>query len=393
MIVFVNKGNLDIKAVTTFGVSVKQDDTAIGYFGTGLKYALAILMREGCNVKIRTGGKEYVFGLSKGKVRGKPYQFVTMNRRKLPFTTELGKTWEIWQAIREIYSNCMDEKGKALENEEPCESWDTCIFIEGEAFENAWKERDSVFLASDPILTAPYAKGRLEVHPGRSKYLFYQGIRAYELSRESIYTYNITTSMELTEDRTIKNIDSARYKFESLMASNATDPQMVERILFAQDTDWERGFDFTTDYFSDTFTNCIKKAVLDMRLDMNQTALNKYRDQIKPAFDKSSTEEPSPQDLEAINAAAKICLKAGFDVKKYPIRVSEYLGKGIMGRAYEGTIYITRLALMEGVGVVAATLLEEYVHLQYKLHDETRELETFLFNTIIYNEMRRANGN
>lgn len=64
-----------------------------------------------------------------------------------------------------------------------------------------------------------------------------------------------------------------------------------------------------------------------------------------------------------------------------------------MGRAYEGTIYVTRLALMEGTAVVASTLLEEYIHLKYKLCDETRELETFLFNTIIYNEMRHKDGN
>jgi len=54
-----------------------------------------------------------------------------------------------------------------------------------------------------------------------------------------------------------------------------------------------------------------------------------------------------------------------------------------MGCAHQGTIYVSRLALQGGEMVVASTLLEEYVHLKYRLEDETRMLETFLFNQIV----------
>ena len=46
-IIFTNQGEIDIRAVTTFGVSVKNDNSAIGMFGTGLKYAIAIILRHG----------------------------------------------------------------------------------------------------------------------------------------------------------------------------------------------------------------------------------------------------------------------------------------------------------------------------------------------------------
>src|ERR1700733_12022356 len=50
MIVFENYGEIEIDAITTFGVSVKEGPNPIGFFGTGLKYAVAVLLRHGCKV-------------------------------------------------------------------------------------------------------------------------------------------------------------------------------------------------------------------------------------------------------------------------------------------------------------------------------------------------------
>src|SRR5262245_54522643 len=40
-LVFSNPGILDINLVKLLGVSVQESDSAIGFFGTGLKYAIA----------------------------------------------------------------------------------------------------------------------------------------------------------------------------------------------------------------------------------------------------------------------------------------------------------------------------------------------------------------
>lgn len=391
MISFVNNGHLDLKAITTFGVSVKEKSNAIGYFGTGLKYALAVLLREGCEVMIRTNGKDYVFGLSKGKVRGQDYNFVRMNRTKLPFTTELGKKWEVWQALREIYSNCKDEDGCVIEGEESTEQWDTVIQIQGEAFESAWKDRHTVFLSTQPLISQPYGGGKVEIHPGPSKHLYYQGIRAYQLEKPSLFAYNFTANLELTEDRTIKSIHLARYRVETVISKHVEDEDVIDAVLFAKPENWESALCFQSDEFGKFFLSRVKQAIADMKFDLNRTALDRYRELVKPALDLASTGEPTKADQQMIDTAAEICRRAGFNVQEYPIRVAEYLGKNIMGRAHEGTIYITRVAFMEGVPVVAATLLEEYIHLRYRLYDETRELESFLFNTIIYNTIRGSN--
>ena len=45
MITFHSPTILPIEAATTMGVSVKESDNAIGKFGTGLKYAIAGVLR------------------------------------------------------------------------------------------------------------------------------------------------------------------------------------------------------------------------------------------------------------------------------------------------------------------------------------------------------------
>ena len=60
-IYFTNPGEIDIRAVTTMGVNVKEGSSSIGYFGTGLKYAIATLLREGQEIIIHSGLTTYYF--------------------------------------------------------------------------------------------------------------------------------------------------------------------------------------------------------------------------------------------------------------------------------------------------------------------------------------------
>lgn len=96
MIVFQNKGLIDLRALKTFGVSVKDCPGAIGYFGTGLKYAVAILLREGCEVTLYRGRKAYKFTATSRKIRDQEFAIVSINGEEMGFTTALGKDWELW---------------------------------------------------------------------------------------------------------------------------------------------------------------------------------------------------------------------------------------------------------------------------------------------------------
>ena len=114
-----NEGELSILDLTTMGDSSKRDNpNTIGKFDSGLKYAIAILLRNDIEFFINSGGDIYTF--SKCVVRddktGKVKELINVivngtETYQTAFAVQLGHNWEFWMAIRELYSNCLDMKG------------------------------------------------------------------------------------------------------------------------------------------------------------------------------------------------------------------------------------------------------------------------------------------
>ena len=75
---FKNNGEIDIDAVTTFGVSVK-DEGAIGMFGTGLKYTISVILRLGGKITIYSGEEKYNFTTVNKEIR-KRFQYYPNER-------------------------------------------------------------------------------------------------------------------------------------------------------------------------------------------------------------------------------------------------------------------------------------------------------------------------
>ena len=70
---FMNQSEFDKDAMLTFGVSAKDDDTAIGYFGTGFKYATAIILRIGGSIVVRSKGNVYEFKSTKKIIKNQEF--------------------------------------------------------------------------------------------------------------------------------------------------------------------------------------------------------------------------------------------------------------------------------------------------------------------------------
>ena len=103
MIVFQNNGLIDLRAVRTVGLNAKpKTDNPIGEFGTGLKLAIAVILRHGGEVTLYRGNQPYNFGVKYTKFRGEPCELITMNGEELGFTLNYGKNWKPWQAFREL---------------------------------------------------------------------------------------------------------------------------------------------------------------------------------------------------------------------------------------------------------------------------------------------------
>ena len=87
-------------------------------------------------------------------------------------------------------------------------------------------------------------------------------------------------------------------------------------------------------------------------------------------------------DQQRLRVAVAFCKKIGFPVDEYPIIVSGTMGASLLGLADGGKIYISKRAFHQGTKMVAGTLIEEFLHLRNGVHDETRQMQNLLIDTI-----------
>lgn len=388
MIVFKNDGEIDVRSISTFGVSVKEGSNPIGFFGTGLKYAIAVLLREGCGVQIHSGLQVIDFALKVEEVRGQQFQFITMQvdggpANEIGFTTELGKTWDLWMAYREIACNCKDEGGDgSYENDAPMPmAGATQIVVTGDAFEGVFANRFQYILEDAPWLSGPI----MEVRRYEGQNFFYRGVRVMPLSQRSIYTYNCKAHIDLTEDRTVKyQWMPAHYIARFVLQSN--DAEFIRSVVMAKDETMEHGLEFTGHSVtpSDTFLSVVADLVSDRLTVCNLTAVQAWRDATQGKIAPKEITLTKVQQM-CLDRALDFCAKIGFEIRdSYPIKVVESLGTGTMGLAEEGTIFIAECVFqMGGTKYVSSTLIEEYVHLRHGHKDLTRELQNFLLDKMV----------
>lgn len=380
-IVFRNPGVIDPRSITTFGVSSKESPGAIGFFGTGLKYAIAVFLRLGCSVTIFSGGKQYSFGVKPAKIRVDSFDLVTMNGKPLGFTTELGKTWESWMAFRELYCNAKDEGGSVAPTDYPQpEPDETTVVVRGDAAVDAYHSRSSFILETEPLDT----QEGLHVHPGSSRFVFYRGIRIMELDRPSRFTYNIQRRLDLTEDRT------AKYSWD-VFSAIARGIAQTERetilgdVLIADKETTEARLDYSGHLPSETFRKVTRKFARSFHPQLNGSAAKLLRALGSDLDPVADAVELTEVEAKMLARAADFAERLGFAVRTYPITVTEFLGEDVVGLADRNhqVIFLSRRAFRTGTKFVAGTLIEEFLHLAERLDDESRGMQNRLLDTVV----------
>jgi hypothetical protein len=388
MIVFENPGEIDLRSISTFGVSVKAGDNPIGFFGTGLKYAIAVLLRTGHKVCITSGLEVVTFDISSESVRGQPFDFVTMQSgdgpaQSIGFTTELGKQWELWMAYREIACNCKDENGEGFyttTKPEPLEGV-TRVIVVGDAFEGVFDQGYMYILADEPYLTI----GTAEVRNRKGSSFYYRGVKVMDLQSPGLYTYNVNAQMTLTEDRTVKSSwEIGRHIAK--MALQAEDARFIRDVVTAEDPYFEAHLDFHGwgCTVSETFLKTVDDCLADKRTKVSQSAMAVWKDATKQTFAPKQVALTAVQ-TQTMERALDFAATIGFSIRgAYPISVVESLGDNTLGLAEDGTIFIAeRVFGLGGTKMLAATLIEEYIHLRHGWGDMTRELQNFLFEKVV----------
>lgn len=402
---FHNPGLLDPRLITLMGASVKVTDNPIGFFGTGLKYAIAVTLRLGGKIEIYTGKSKLEFITNTENIRGKDFNTILMNslqlddsdnwqvseQTRLGFTLDLGKTWEPWMAYRELACNAKDEGGmvEILEHNIICTSikFDegtqehTQILISCPEILRAHAERQRYFLQSTPL----WANEVMEIHRKVNDGVYYRGLLVGKTSHPAGFTYNILEQMDLTEDRTL------RYQWEiptKCLAAIAecTDKAIIRSALLAPNDTFEAKFEYNkTSSFSDAFQQVAKVLVHNHSATMNRSARQLVKAWTEPEEKEELIATLAPVEQQMLDRALEFLkeLELAPELERFPIKCYNSLGGEILGRALNDEIHLARRAFRTGTKCVAGTIWEEYIHLVHDYRDESRSMQNYLVDTVI----------
>lgn len=384
-ILFITPGTIDPIAITTLGVHVKDSASPIGFFGTGLKYAIATLLRNKQKIEIQSAGNHYSFGTETTTIRGTEFEVVTMTTNdtettRLGFTTELGKTWELWMAYRELYSNTLDENGAITTERNASEnSSSSIITVTGAEFATVHSQRSKWFLELDGTECPLVSDDRVQIFSG-PRGIFYHGIKVSNV--ETLFTYNITKSLTLTEDRTVKDLYEIIPILDRAIA-NCEDETLIRSVVCAKQDAWEGkqiSFNYCFSEPSETFMRVVGDLHNRRNSSLRNSALQFYLRYVKPAalLPVCLTKLERAMLTRALSALKSINITPTAE-----IIVTDTLGADVLGEAKDGKILLSRRAFNMGTKMLAGTIFEEHVHLVEYHYDCSRGMQNYLIDKIM----------
>lgn len=246
-----NPGVADYRGFTLLGVSTTRNAGfagTIGQFGSGSKYAIALLLRSGINPVIVCGNLKMTFFIKEECVKGQVFRRVCVkysgkdvdgttksSTEDLGFTLEWGmQDWKnVNMAFREFVANANDGaitaggsfKGVEFEwvNEPRAKFGYTAIFLpDCDAVQKMYASKDLMFLhwKSPELLKAKCLPKRF---PNDDKVLIYKnGVLVNHCPGKSVFDYNLGDELTLDESRNANEWD-VRYAVSQGLRNESPD--------------------------------------------------------------------------------------------------------------------------------------------------------------------------
>jgi len=420
---FSNPGEVPLNAFKLLGASTKRSvEGKIGFFGTGLKYAVALMLREQIPFKAYIGTKEVKFGVRQTTFGDVKVQVITVNNEKTSMTTDAGIDWEPWFAIREIYSNALDEGGAMeLTQDFNPEAGKTKIYVEmtpklGEISRN-WQSFFSTKRKEiEKIVLNPGSNSEkwYRILPKREKQsefrIFRRGILVgRSRSVDSLFDYDVS-DITINESRVVKNDWEGRQRAAEALAQ-ATKKEIIELfvstwrqpMLEHEERFWEYLFDTywgPVKKFSDTWLEVLRPyrlvpsdntgfyGVTSNTVGLPNKLLKRLYEQFK---DELTIEGMSKTHYivtgefpEQLTKAMEILNKAGysFDYSKIKqAKFRDYDVKAAWDREAQ-LIVVSDDILNMAEGDKVCVMLEEILHAKSGYSDHTREFQNYIFNEL-----------
>lgn len=258
---FITPTRISLIDITSMGDSSKRgNDSTIGQFDSGLKYAIALLLRNNIKMSIHVQGEpkihenweeptteHYTFstyieecentGKSKELIQvvclNTPHGGECMNQYDMRepsgeeswivntgFAKALGYNWELWMALRELWSNMLDEGGEIGEYFIEDGIQGTVITIEfddNSEFAKVWENKHLYINQEEPLFKINDSVEALKNDEGFLR-IYKQNILVYKDENiPSKFAYNVKYG-EIDERRVLSNLWSVQ--------SNITDAIM-----------------------------------------------------------------------------------------------------------------------------------------------------------------------
>lgn len=377
----VSPNHLNIAFLQIMGLSVKEHESPIGMFGTGMKYAIAVLLRNFCAVTMqhRLHGEvvqEYTFGaeyLEIGKTNAA--QVIMIDNQniitKLPFTLDYGKLWSVTSAVRELMSNARDEVDHG-------DGQETVWIVEGAAVEDI-KESD-IFLQKQQ-LEKVYSDSSIEVFRGATTRLYYRDILVFTTDTVGAtfsYTYNILDPVPLTEDRTVNPLSwSPRHTLIAAVKKliEVGETKHLVKNCYETLTQWKYQI------YDDDIATLLPK--LEEALSDGNSDIIDLVAALRKRVAKSIMEEIPITEEERKRLATVIKWLSNHYAITLPIKKTSSLPEHCQAIYAENICWVSEKLLTMSEFAIAAAIFEEQVHHDTKYNDCSRDLQNWLFERLL----------
>jgi len=409
-----NDGEIDINGLHLMGISTKREEDKIGFFGSGNKYAIALLLREKIPFKIFSGKKKIEVTSQPVMFRGQLFDQILINGEKTSLTTAMGPDWETWFAVREIYCNAQDEGGAKIEvcqKITPSKGKTTVFIALTKKLSAFFHDINRYILVSQsPKMTINTEYGKVDIYNGGDEFICYRkGIRIYpENSRKCLYNYNFS-NIDINESRVYKYEHQIKERIASAL-TNCEDREIILNYLrnwkgnFEEYLHWEKEGGYVTDSFSQEWHKVLDRkrvypeSVATISGDFEGKAnsfivpdnlATKIHDEIKTCevvgkkSEKSfEVAEPTDDQKNKIDQSLKELKNIGYNITSKIVVAKTYMDDVVAWYEKDNdTIYLSQKFLTT-IPYIKNTILEEHFHSLGHV-DGNREFVTFLIDEII----------
>jgi hypothetical protein len=428
-----SKGLIDLNLLRVIGFSTKRgDNTQFGHFGSGVKYSLALLLRNNIPFKLYNGLEEIVVGAKEQELYSKGEAFrtstITINDIDTSISTDIGPDWETWMILRELISNAKDQSKEESYIEvtlepSPKEGFVTWAIDVSKhtsllsALDNVYKETSYLHVES-----ANYSDLYLKDHPNDPTIVYVKGFNAGPTSKPGLFHFG-GNDISIDERRIHRQIYDWRYAELLLRLTDKSYIREVIRRMGDNETLEYDGFTYATvreGGISQEFIEClnevdIQPATLQTLQDFFENKsqgtiywpLSTYS-RFRPFLTNALKEKDGklyreltiqPVDKEfwlLVEQSIEIIATDYPDIWGYEVKVVKFVKDNVYGTVNKESreIYLSDNIRFQpeikNLVFVLATIFEEFCHIHFDLEDESRKLQNFIFHALA-NYMIKSN--